>query len=58
MHIAFKECNETKYWINLFYRTDYITEKEKESILTDCDELLRLLSSITKSTAANLIPNS
>ena len=58
MHIAFKECNETKYWINLLYRTDYITEKEKESILTDCDELLRLLSSITKSTASNLISNS
>ena len=23
MYIAFKECNETKYWITLLYRTDY-----------------------------------
>ena len=58
MYIAFKECHETKYWIKLLYRTEYISEKEKDSILTDCDELLRILSSITKSTADILIPNS
>ncbi|MBQ3787949.1 MAG: four helix bundle protein [Bacteroidales bacterium] len=54
MYIAFKECNETKYWITLLYRTDYITEKEKSSIMSDCEELLRMLSSITKTTSSNL----
>ena len=58
MYIAFKECNETKYWITLLYRTDYISEKEKNSIMNDCEELLRMLSSITKTTSAALIPNS
>lgn len=57
MYIAFKECNETKYWITLLYRTDYISEKEKNSIMNDCEELLRMLSSITKTTSAALIPN-
>ena len=54
MYIAFKECNET----TLLYRTDYISEKEKNSIMNDCEELLRMLSSITKTTSAALIPNS
>ena len=54
MYIAFKECNETKYWITLLYRTDYIKEKEKSSIMSDCEELLRMLSSITKTTSSNL----
>lgn len=54
MYIAFKECNETKYWITLLYRTEYISEKEKVSIMNDCEELLRLLSSITKTTSGSI----
>jgi four helix bundle protein len=54
MYIAFKECNETKYWITLLYRAEYISEKEKVSIMNDCEELLRLLSSITKTTSGSI----
>lgn len=54
MYIAFKECNETKYWITLLYRTEYISEKEKVSIMNDCEELLRLLNSITKTTSGSI----
>ena len=54
MYIAFKECNETKYWITLLYRTEYISEKEKVSIMNDCEELLRMLSSITKTTSGSI----
>ena len=32
MNIALKEASETEYWIELLYRTDYITEKEYNSI--------------------------
>ena len=53
MYIAFKECAETKYWLELLYSTNYITEKEYNSILSDCEELLKLLSSITKTTKNN-----
>ncbi len=48
MQIASKECNETKYWLLLLYRTDFITKEEFESINSDCVELLKLLKSITK----------
>ncbi len=54
MHIAFKECAETQYWLELLIETDYITQSEFESINSDCEELRKLLSSITKTTATNI----
>ncbi len=54
MHIAFKECVETQYWLELMTETGYLEEKEFQSICNDCMELRKLLSSITKSTAEHL----
>ncbi len=48
MHIAFKECSETHYWLELLFSTSYITEKQFHSLEGDCIELRRMLSSITK----------
>ena len=50
MYIAFKECSETKYWLELLYKTEYLSKEQYNSIDSDCTELLKLLSSITKST--------
>lgn len=54
MYIAFKECNETKYWLRLLHRTDYLTESEMTSIYSDCESLFKILSSITKTTSETL----
>ena len=51
MYVSFKECNETLYWLRLLHRTDYIGDKEFESMTADCNEILYILSSITKTTA-------
>ena len=51
MTIALKEANETSYWIELLYHTDYITTAEYESLHEDVDELLRLLTAICKTSA-------
>ncbi len=48
MHIAFKECAESQYWLELLYETEYLTQAEYQSISHDCMELYRLLSSVTK----------
>lgn len=56
LYIAYKECNETKYWIKLLHRTEYLSEKEFNSINKDCMELLKMLSRITK-TLNNKIKN-
>ncbi len=50
MNIALKEASESEYWLELLYETKYITESEADSILIDCQELLRLLTSIVKTT--------
>lgn len=48
MNIALKECSESKYWLRLLAATDYLEEKESASILADCVELEKLLTSIVK----------
>jgi len=53
MYIAFKECVETGYWLELLLSGEYINEKEYNSMKCDCDELRKMLSSITKTTKNN-----
>ena len=48
MYIAFKECAETQYWLDILFDTSYLNAQEYESISADCTELKKLLSSITK----------
>jgi four helix bundle protein len=43
--IAQKEADETNYWLELLYATDYLSEKEFNSVKHDADELLRMLRS-------------
>ena len=50
MYIAFKEAVETEYWLELLHESGKIESSHFESIVTDCRELIRMLSSITKST--------
>ena len=53
-YIAFKECVETKYWLELLYETGFIKKSEFESIFTDCEELRKILSAATKTIKDNL----
>ncbi|TNF29321.1 MAG: four helix bundle protein [Bacteroidetes bacterium] len=48
MNIAYKEARETRYWLRLMKATDYLTEKQAESMLLDCEENLKILAAITK----------
>ena len=54
MNIALKECSETKYWIDLLYETEYITNSMKQSIHEDCVELEKLLTTIVKTTSETI----
>ncbi|MEO1376953.1 MAG: four helix bundle protein [Cyanobacteria bacterium J06635_10] len=47
--IAYKECLETKYWLNLLKDTNYISQAAFNSIHTDADEISKMLFSIIKS---------
>ena len=48
MCIALKEANESHYWIRLLHKTGYLTEQEFNSIENDAVELIKILSSICK----------
>jgi len=48
MSIGLKEINESEYWINLLYDTDYINKEQYDSILDDAQEILKLMISIVK----------
>jgi len=48
MQIALKEAAESEYWIELLHESDYLTEFEFCSIMPDCRELNKILTSILK----------
>ena len=48
--IALKEASETEYWLELLHETDYITKEQFNSMHTDCVEILKILTAITKKT--------
>jgi four helix bundle protein len=54
MAIAQKEANESDYWIDLLYQSDYLLEKEYLSINADIKELNKIIASIIISTKNNL----
>ena len=53
LQISLKETAETEYWIRLLIKSDYIAEKEGESLLNDCIEIKRILISSLKTTKEN-----
>jgi four helix bundle protein len=48
LSIALKESHETAYWISLLKDTNYINERMFNSIIIDCEELIKLLTSSIK----------
>lgn len=54
MAIAQKEINETIYWLELLKETDYLTSEQFESINSDATEIIKLITSILKTTKTNI----
>jgi len=48
--IAYEECLETKYWLNLLRDTDYLTTAMFNSLHNDADELGKMLFTTLRST--------
>ena len=54
MNVSLKEANETMYWIRLLHSNNYLKDNEFASIHKDCEEIVKLLASIVKTTKASL----
>ena len=54
MQISYKEARETKYWLRLLKATGFIDHKLADSMIKDCEELIRILVSILKSSKGTI----
>ena len=48
LFISLKEADETAYWLELLNESEYIDNESFNSIYADCNEIISLLVSITK----------
>ncbi|MCC8175307.1 MAG: four helix bundle protein [Bacteroidales bacterium] len=56
--IAQKECHETLYWLELLFKSEYLEQREYNSIYKDADELMRLITASIKTTRRSTSKNS
>ncbi len=54
LSIALKETSETKYWLKLLYGSEYLEEREYDSIVADATEIEKLLVSILKTSKTTI----
>ena len=57
LSIALKEANESDYWIELLYKSNFIDEKSFQSIQKDIKGILKLLTAIIKTSKDVKIEN-
>ena len=57
MTIAYKEARETHYWLRLLTDTSYLSNEESESLLSDIEEILKIIGSIQRTMKQRLITN-
>jgi four helix bundle protein len=53
LNIAYKEARETFFWISLLKETNYLSSEKADPVLSKCDEVIRILCSIIKTTNKN-----
>lgn len=49
LEIAYREARETRYWLRLLKESTLLDVKLAESFITDCEELMKILTSILNS---------
>lgn len=54
MAIAQKEINETMYWLELLYQTQYLNKEQFESVNNNALEIIKLITSIIKTAKTNI----
>ena len=54
MSIAYKEADETDYWLNMLHDNGYIGDELFHSLSHDCDRILKILTSIVKTMKAKI----
>lgn len=53
LQISLKETAETEYWLRLLVLSEYITDKEGQSLIDDCLEIKKILISTLNTAKKN-----
>jgi four helix bundle protein len=53
-NIVYKEARETHYWLRLLRDTNILNKEQANRLLTDCEEILKIVGSITKTLKSKL----
>lgn len=53
LQISYKEAFESRYWLKLLFKTEYIKQSEFESLLFDAEEIIKIMTVILKSSKEN-----
>ena len=48
LRISYKEARETHYWLRLLRDVGYVSQERAVELLTSCEEILKILTSILK----------
>ena len=54
LSISLKEAAESQYWLELLFESNYMDSQEFDCYNEDCEELLRLLTSILKTSRSSI----
>lgn len=57
LSIAQKETSETMYWLELLHESEYLKHNEYNSVYSDTEELMRLLTSSIKTIKEKIVAN-
>ena len=58
MSIAYKEADETDFWMNLLHENGYLNDEQFESLSHDIQRILRILTSVVKTMNEKVHPDS
>ncbi len=53
MSISLKEANETRYWLDLLFESEFIIKEEYQVLNSEVIQIIKLLAAIVKSSKSN-----
>jgi four helix bundle protein len=58
LNIAYKESRETRYWLRLLFKSQFINHNNFNLLISECDQIIKILTSILLTLKNNARHNS
>ena len=57
LEIAYREARESRYWLRLLKESELLESKLADSFITDCEEIIKILTAILNTTKNKQVPD-